>query len=314
MFNDGLEPNKAQKYLSYTVLLWLVGTLVGGVISLLFILVFSEGGMSAAIDEPSKMYELASTNTIRWAQILASLFSFVIPVFGALYFLGLRPIKYLGLNILPHLALLSMIAFIVMFFMPLVNITHQLNASLDLPDALQWLEDWIRRGENDANSILLRVLQMGSVGALLLNLLMIGVLPALGEELFFRGMVQKFASRAWANPHIAIIFTAFFFSFIHFQFFGFLPRMLLGIMFGYLYFWTNSLWYPIFAHLIYNGSQVIMAYQLQLQEGAEALSMDPSGVDIPLTTLLLSTVVFFALMAFYQRLASIHHKRILDEY
>jgi hypothetical protein len=85
---------------------------------------------------------------------------------------------------------------------------------------------------------------------------MIAILPALGEELLFRGLIQHLISRWFRNSHVAIFGTAFLFSFIHFQFFGFVPRFLLGLYFGYLLFWSGSLWLPIVAHLINNGLAV----------------------------------------------------------
>jgi membrane protease YdiL (CAAX protease family) len=88
----------------------------------------------------------------------------------------------------------------------------------------------------------------------------VAVLAGVSEELLFRGVLQNIILKTTKNPHLAIWFTAFTFSFIHFQFYGFVPRMLLGALFGYLYFWTKSLWIPMFAHIVNNGFTLIMAY------------------------------------------------------
>jgi len=89
---------------------------------------------------------------------------------------------------------------------------------------------------------------------------MIAIIPAIGEELFFRGVMQRIFSDWFKNMHVAIFFTAFLFAAIHMQFYGMLPRMMLGVLFGYLYYWTGSLWVPVFAHFLNNGAAVIVSY------------------------------------------------------
>jgi len=100
---------------------------------------------------------------------------------------------------------------------------------------------------------------------LLINLLMIAILPAIGEELIFRGCFQNIFTRWTGNYHWGIWLAAILFSAIHMQFYGFIPRMLLGAMFGYMLVWGRSMWLPILAHLVNNGGAVITAYVLQLK-------------------------------------------------
>src|SRR5207344_1198984 len=99
-----------------------------------------------------------------------------------------------------------------------------------------------------------------SVLSLAINLFIIAFLPALGEELFFRGMMQKLFSQLTKNNHLAIIITSIIFSAIHLQFYGFLPRMVLGIFLGYLLVWSGSLWLPILAHFVNNASAVLFTF------------------------------------------------------
>lgn len=102
-----------------------------------------------------------------------------------------------------------------------------------------------------------------STMAIARNLIVLALLPAIGEELFFRGMVQRFTNSWTQNPTRSIIFTAFFFAILHFQIVSFIPIFLGGIILGYLYYWTGNLWVSIFTHFIYNASQIFFnAFQL----------------------------------------------------
>jgi uncharacterized protein len=105
---------------------------------------------------------------------------------------------------------------------------------------------------------------------LIANLIIIAVLPGIGEELIFRGILQKQVGLMLKNPIAAIWIAGFIFSAIHLQFEGFLPRMALGVVLGYLYHWTQNLWVPIIAHAFNNGIQVIVIYYT----GIDATSLD----------------------------------------
>jgi membrane protease YdiL (CAAX protease family) len=110
---------------------------------------------------------------------------------------------------------------------------------------------------------------------MILNLFIIALVPAVSEEMIFRGICQKIFTNLFKSGHLAIFVTAFLFSALHFQFFGFLPRFILGIVFGYLFFWSGTIWLPVLAHFINNAVPVILAYF----EGMEKLNRPP---DIPL--------------------------------
>lgn len=136
---------------------------------------------------------------------------------------------------------------------PIVQFIFTLNRQLPLP---QWAVDQ----ENLINQTIENLLIVDTPSALFFNLFTIALLPAIGEELLFRGIVQQNLEKGIKNPHLAIWATALIFSFIHFQFQGFLPRVLLGGLLGYLFVWTRNLWIPIIAHFIYNAGQVLLQY------------------------------------------------------
>lgn len=134
------------------------------------------------------------------------------------------------------------------------------NSQIHFPSMLKEFETWAREKEELATKLTDSLTQFKSVGEMLIALLVIAVLAGIGEELVFRGMIQRELWRATHNVHLAIWTSAFLFSAIHIQFFGFFPRLLLGALFGYLYYWSNNLLVPIFAHFFNNGFGVVFRY------------------------------------------------------
>ena len=169
-------------------------------------------------------------------------------------FYGFKKVK-------PNLLLLTILLIVVS--MPFLEWTVAVNEKMVLPDALKWVEDWMRQKEEETKTVTLMLLDMKNISDLIVNLLMIAVIPAIAEELIFRGALQRSLTKIFHNPHVAIWMTAFIFSAIHFQFFGFLPRFLMGAAFGYLYFWSGSLWYAMIAHFLNNAYAVCIAWYMQ---------------------------------------------------
>jgi membrane protease YdiL (CAAX protease family) len=168
--------------------------------------------------------------------------------------------------------MLSMAFFLVAF--PFVNYLAEWNSSVEIPTAIG---DWMQSKESHAGQLTEMFLDMPSVGLLIFNLIMIAVLPAVGEELIFRGIIQRGLLKQFGNPHLAIWLAAILFSAIHLQFFGFVPRMLMGVAMGYLLFWSGNLWYPIIAHLTNNAVSVIIAFGIQ--HGHITPEIETAGLD-----------------------------------
>lgn len=163
----------------------------------------------------------------------------------------------------PKIELVFIVFFIMVCAMPILELVTQLNQKMILPDAFKGIEKWMKDAEDRGRLTTEALLKMDNVGIFMLNIGMIALLPAIAEELMFRAALQRVLGRMYNNPHVAIWFAAFIFSAIHMQFYGFLPRMLLGACFGYLYFWSGSLWYAILGHFINNGYAVCAAWYMQ---------------------------------------------------
>ena len=135
-----------------------------------------------------------------------------------------------------------------------------LNEHIQLPEFLSGFEEWAMTKEEEMRVITLYLTDFANVGEFLAGLLVIGLLAGIGEEYLFRGVLQPKLHRYTGNPHAGIWLAAIIFSAIHFQFYGFLPRMMLGALFGYLYYYSGSLVYPIIAHILNNAFTVAAVY------------------------------------------------------
>jgi membrane protease YdiL (CAAX protease family) len=143
---------------------------------------------------------------------------------------------------------------------PFVHFSAEMNTMVPLHGAFG---DWAAAKEAEVAELTLRFMDMPHTGWLLFNLMMIAVLPAVGEELLFRGIVQRLLARHGMNVHLAVWVAAILFSAIHVQFLSFLPRVLMGVVLGYLLVWGGNLWYPIIAHFANNAAAVMLYYASQ---------------------------------------------------
>jgi uncharacterized protein len=185
---------------------------------------------------------------------------FLVPAIVAAFLFSVQPLQYLNLHRSPHFNLIILSILIMFAAVPAINMMLYFNQQMELPSFLSKLEEWIKESEENATKITEVFLKMNSPGEMIYNLFIVALLPALGEELLFRGLIQKLFRQLTNNIHIAIFLTAILFSAIHMQFYGFLPRMMLGVLFGYMLYWTGNLWVPVIAHLVNNGAAVIFAY------------------------------------------------------
>lgn len=176
---------------------------------------------------------------------------------------------------LPRLNEVVLVIILGFCIFPITSFTGQINSDMHLPYWLSGVERWMIEKEDQANNAIDQLIVSHSFGIMTLNLLIIAIIPAIGEEFIFRGVFQKIFYNLFKSGHIAIWFTAFLFSALHFQFFGFIPRFILGLVFGYLFFWSGTLWLPVISHFVNNAFPVILAYV----QGMEKIS---TPADIPL--------------------------------
>ena len=203
--------------------------------------------------------DLTDIDTIKTLQFLQAIGAFILPPLVLAYLWSNKPLKYLHLD--KKTAVLDVVyVFIFMvLIIPAVNLLGDLNQQLILPKALEGIENWMKSSEEQAKEITQLLLNVHSVQGLFINILLIAILPALGEELIFRGAFQR-TLQEWKGAIFSIWVAAFVFSAIHLQFYGFLPRLLMGAFFGYLLVWSGNLWLPIIAHFTNNVLAVLFYY------------------------------------------------------
>ena len=210
----------------------------------------------------SMAFVFAGDTGMKIAQGLSSIMMFVVPPIVYYYLTrSERRMQALGLRSLNKPWLLFLLLGIALMFvsLPVTNQLTRWNESMSLGGAFAKLEEYLKTLEEMAAATTEKMLKADSIGGLLLNLLVIALIPAIGEELTFRGVLQQGLTRKM-NPHVAIILSAAIFSFIHFQFYGFLPRMFLGILLGYMFYVSGSLWTSILMHFVNNGTAVLLYY------------------------------------------------------
>jgi membrane protease YdiL (CAAX protease family) len=176
---------------------------------------------------------------------------------------------------IPELKDIGLVILLTICVFPISGFTGQINSAIHLPSWLSGLEQWMMDKEKSADNLINSLIVSDTFWTMSLNLLIIALIPAISEEMIFRGVLQKIFTRLFRSGHLAIWVTAFIFSAIHFQFLGFIPRFILGLVFGYLFFWGGSLWLPVISHFVNNAFPVILTYG----QGIEIASATP---DIPL--------------------------------
>ena len=237
---DNLKQSTGVRILVFLVIL-LISGLIGVAIAALFIF-DSDTGMKIG-------------------QGISSTFMFIVPPI-VYYFVTRkeRRMHELGIRKLCPPWWLIIIGVALMFVsIPFSTRLTTWNESMNMGGVFAKLEDYLKMFEETAQAATDIMLNVDTIGGLLLNLVIIALIPAVGEELTFRGVLQQSLTRRM-NPHVAIILSAAIFSFIHFQFYGFLPRMFLGVLMGYMYYITNSLWTSMLMHFVNNGSAVVLYY------------------------------------------------------
>jgi len=212
------------------------------------------------------MMDLSTPMTVRAMWILQIL-SMTVPLLLVPFIFGKlvmkEPQAYLKLNFRFPLVLLMMVFSIMVMSTPIMEVLVLVNQKMVLPDFLSGLERWMRESEQSAQKVTAALLKMNDWVDLLKAVLLIGLVTAVAEELVFRGCLQTIFVRWTQNTHVAIWITATLFSAFHLEFFGFLPRLMLGVFFGYFAAWSGSIWPAVWAHFLNNASAVVITYLYQ---------------------------------------------------
>ncbi|MDR0537289.1 MAG: CPBP family intramembrane metalloprotease [Tannerellaceae bacterium] len=245
----------------------------------------------------SALYVVAGGKSHIWAtrllQLVMSGAMFLLPALLMARLCSERISGYLSLRLVKDVRIWIVLFIVMMSALPIINVTAYLNSLLRLPAFMSPVEEWMLSMERETEVLMASFFSDSGIWAYLGNMLVIALCPGAYEEFFFRGALQRVLERKVKNPHTVIWLTAFIFGFIHFQFYGLLPRMLLGAYFGYILYWTRSLWLAVFAHFINNAIAVtgMSMYSLKdlsiVKGGIPAEEILPYLIITPVSLMLL---------------------------
>jgi membrane protease YdiL (CAAX protease family) len=209
-----------------------------------------------------------------------------------------QPLDFLGFRKAPHPAFYALAVVLLLFSFPFEGWLGQINKHLPL-------SDWMNNLEKEADERTALLLKTHSVIDIVINVIVIAAIPAIFEEACFRGALQRILIQIFKSPWLGITACAIFFSAMHFQFSGFLPRMFLGALLGAIYWYSGSLWASILAHFFTNGVQVVaVSFYPQL------LKDDPS---VPLYWAIISLVIVVGLLSVLQRRSTANYAQVYVE-
>lgn len=215
----------------------------------------------------------ANANLLKYFQIMQSLGLFVIP--GILLYFFLLPYETKAIRRKPEswFLLFLLVIVILITVSPFLNLVIEWNSQMHLPGFMHAVELKMKQMESEADSMTKTLLSGKKYNDYLINMLMIAIIPAIGEELIFRGVLQQIFISWTKKPAVSIVLAAAIFSAIHMQFYGFVPRMLLGMLFGYFFYRTGTIWIAIFAHFLNNGFAVTVDFISKIRPGLLPVSV-----------------------------------------
>jgi membrane protease YdiL (CAAX protease family) len=249
----------------------LASLVVSGV--LIFGTMAQGSGIPAA--EPNTMF-------LKIAQLVITVVTFFVPVVLLCKMCAMKSTAFVKADKRFTLRLLLLVMIVIISIQPFMNATAEWFSGWSLPSSFSWLERSLKEMEKQNLDLVSRFLDVHSVGGLLFNILVVAIAPAICEEFFFRGGLQQvFAEKM--NRHSAIWLTAVIFSAVHMEVSGFLPRVVLGACFGYLFVWSGTIWLPVIAHFINNLGGVVIEYLIYNHMAAKSIEKIGAGDTLWIT-------------------------------
>jgi membrane protease YdiL (CAAX protease family) len=273
----------------------------------IFLLSIPAGGIIFLFPQP------LSVNSLKWIQLIQVTGLFLLPPLLMAYLWSSKPIEWLQLRTSNNNGKLKIRTIfyaiaIMLLALPAINLNSHWNQQIDLPTSLGPIETWMKNKEATLTQLTQMFLNVDTIGGLIVNLLLMALLPALAEELTFRGILQRLIGKKQEDkgivPHMAIWVTAIVFSAIHMQFYGFIPRMLMGALFGYMMVWSGTIWIPMLMHFLNNAAAVIL-YYISNHAGWDMDKVDAIGTNNTLWLGIVSVVLTIVGIYMFRRSTTI---------
>lgn len=212
--------------------------------------------------------DISSKHTDHWYLRMSLIavehaFTFLIPGVFFWYVFENRSWDDFSAKSLSNVSFIWTVIVVMIIIIPVNQLIIRWNQNIHLPEFLRGIESWMRTKELEKTFLTEGFLRINSLPELLVAITVFGIIGPIGEEVFFRGVLQKKLTDWGLSPVKSIWLAAAIFSLIHFQFYGFFPRLLLGALFGYLFLWSGNIWVPILAHIINNSLFVLTSFAQQ---------------------------------------------------
>ena len=272
---------------------------------IIYLFIFSLAGLFLAGTLVSLINDLLGGEWVStvWGLRISSFFQMVLmffmPAITLIMWSNQHPTAYLKIRKLDRGLLLSLVSFIILLAsMPFISLVAELNQMLSLPEWMNGIEAWMQNLEQSAEKTTELLLSGESIVDFLSNLFFIALVAAVAEEVFFRGVLQQLLIKQFKNEHVGVWLGAIIFSMMHLQFYGFLPRVILGALLGYLFLWTRNLWIPILIHFLNNALVVTFNFFLKdnsVYHTLENPTFTISFVLIGFASLLITIFLFWVL-------------------
>ena len=252
-----------------------------------------------SLNNPAAKTISSTPAEMRFGAAIGQFLIFILPVLAFVLIFRAERLSFLTLTKKIHPLWLLSAIFLIFFSLPLIAWLGEINSAIKIPASFSGLENWMKEKEIEVGKSTELLLGDKSVGGIVFNFLIIAFLAAFSEELFFRGMIQKILIQAKLNYHIAIWITGIIFSAVHLQFYGFIPRMVLGASIGYLFYFTGSLWISIIAHFINNALYIVVALASENVK-VNPLEQGQENFDWPIVAL--SAMLMLGVFIFLRRI------------
>jgi hypothetical protein len=300
MLKGFLETSSPLAKILFSLFIAFAGFIFMLVIAIIIAIPVFHADVSQIFNASSDLSNAKNIIIIKYLQLFYSIGLFVIPPFVLAWIFQGNAFEYLKLNRKSGSKNIIIVILLIICCVPITNLITEFNARMQLPSVFYNIEHWMKESENQAGKIIEAFLRVNTPMGLIVNLFIIGLVPALGEELLFRGILQRLFSDALKNIHLGILITSILFSAMHVQFYGFIPRMLLGMMFGYLLIWSDSLWLPILAHFINNSMAILFDYFSKLHKVNPDLEQLGTTRGTLIFSIISAVLVFNLLLLFYR--------------
>lgn len=305
MLRGSLEHRNLATQFIFSLLIILGTWIIFQVFSLVTGLMFFDVSMKEATRPFEMLDNPEMVKFLKYIQTISSIGLFGIPSLIIAYTISSSTRHFLEMDYFPSWSVVVLSSLLMVFSLPLNNFLSWLNMQLQLPEFINGLQVYFDKKEEQGIQLMNAFLDNPTTIGLLVNLFVVAVVPAFAEEFLFRGIIQKFFIRWTRNVHWGVIITGFIFGLAHFQFLSALPRIIQGIMLGYIFYWTRSIWIPVIAHLVNNAMAVFYYhyyYKGMIGEEVENIGMPETGIYYVLVS---TVIVVFILVAIRGRMKEV---------